>query len=170
MRQRAAIAQALALQPRLVLMAKNTYVWLHQLSLAYERPITRLDQIPDEELDTLARWGFTGLWLIGVWERSKASQKIKQLCGNPEAESSAYSLKDYVVAKDLGGEEALLDLKDRCWRRGIRLASDMVPNHTGLDSEWLKQHPDWYSLLILPFCLEFLLRSPMTSRSTQWPS
>ena len=64
--------------PRLVLIAKNTYVWLDQLSKKYQRAITRLDQIPDEELDTLARWGFTGLWLIGLWERSTASQRIKQ--------------------------------------------------------------------------------------------
>ena len=48
------------------------------------------------------RWGFTGLWLIGVWERSPASQKIKQIMGNPEAASSAYSLYDYIIAADLG--------------------------------------------------------------------
>ena len=36
----------------------------------YERPITTLDQIPDEELDMLAQQGFTGLWFIGIWERS----------------------------------------------------------------------------------------------------
>jgi hypothetical protein len=49
--------------PRLVLLAKNTYVWLDQLSRRHDRPITRLDQVPDEELETLARWGITGLWL-----------------------------------------------------------------------------------------------------------
>ena len=78
--------------PRLVLMAKNTYVWLDQLSQQYKRQITRLDQIPDEELEKLARWGFTGLWLIGLWERSRASARIKQMMGNPEAIASAYSL------------------------------------------------------------------------------
>jgi hypothetical protein len=72
-----------------VLMAKMVYVWLHQLSQQYGRPITRLDQIPDTELDRLSAGGFTGLWLIGIWERSPASQHIKQLCGNPEAISSA---------------------------------------------------------------------------------
>ncbi|HET7377001.1 MAG TPA: alpha-amylase, partial [Anaerolineae bacterium] len=63
--------------PRLVLIAKNAYVWLDQLSKKYQRAITRLDQIPDEELDQLRRFGFTGLWLIGLWERSRASQRIK---------------------------------------------------------------------------------------------
>ena len=130
--------------PRLVLMAKSTLVWLDQLSKKYKRSITRLDQIPDEELDQLSNWGFTGLWLIGIWERSSASKKIKQLCGNPEAEASAYSLYDYVIASELGGDEAFFNLKDRCWQRGIRLASDMVPNHTGIFSKWMTEHPDWY--------------------------
>ncbi|MBC8446085.1 MAG: alpha-amylase, partial [Chloroflexi bacterium] len=138
--------------PSLVLLAKNVYVWLDQLSQQYGRSMTRLDHIPDEELDTLARRGFTGLWLIGLWERSAASQKIKQMCGNPEAVASAYSLFDYQIAADLGGDEAYQDLRERAWKRGIRLASDMVPNHVGIDSKWVIEHPDWFvSLDYSPF-------------------
>jgi len=130
--------------PRTVMLAKNIYVWLHQLSRKYLRSIYRLDQIPDEELDRLADWGFTGLWLIGLWERSLASKRIKELLGNPDAVASAYSLFDYQIAGDLGGEEAFQNLKDRSWRRGVRLASDMVPNHVGIDSKWVIEHPDWF--------------------------
>ncbi|MBM4278993.1 MAG: alpha-amylase, partial [Deltaproteobacteria bacterium] len=130
--------------PRLVLLAKNIYVWLHQLSRKYRRSIYRLDQIPDEELDRLAHWGFTGLWLIGLWERSLASKRIKELLGSPEAVASAYSIFDYQIAGDLGGEEAFQNLKDCAWQRGIRLASDMVPNHMGIDSKWVIEHPDWF--------------------------
>jgi glycosidase len=138
--------------PKLVLVAKNTYVWLHQLSRKYQRSIYRLDQIPDEELNLLARWGFTGLWLIGVWERSLASKRIKELLGDPDAVASAYSLFDYQIASDLGGEEAFQNLKDRAWRRGIRMASDMVPNHVGIDSRWVIEHPEWFiSLDYSPF-------------------
>jgi len=133
-----------AWMPNVVLIAKNTYVWLDQLSRQYGRAITRLDQIPDAELDRLARWGFTGLWLIGLWERSRASQTIKQLCGNPEAVASAYSVFDYCIADDLGGHAAYQNLRDRAWARGIRLASDMVPNHVGIDSPWVIEHPDWF--------------------------
>jgi len=133
--------------PRLVLIAKNAYVWLDQLSKKYRRSIVHLDHIPDEELDTLARWGITGLWLIGLWERSSASQRIKQMMGNPDAVASAYSLFDYSIAQDLGGEAALHNLKERAWRRGIRLASDMVPNHMGIESRWMGEHPDWFIAL-----------------------
>ncbi|MEA2676909.1 MAG: hypothetical protein QOJ81_1050, partial [Chloroflexota bacterium] len=137
-------SQDLDWMPRVTLLAKSTYVWLDQLSRAYDRPIYRLDQIPDEELDQVAAHGFTGLWLIGLWERSRASQQIKQLRGNPEAVASAYSLMDYSIADDLGGDAAYANLRDRAWARGIRLASDMVPNHMGIDSRWVVEHPDWF--------------------------
>jgi len=130
--------------PSVVLIAKNIYVWLDQLSKQYKRPIHRLDQIPDEVLDQLANWGFNGLWLIGLWERSSASQRIKQLRGNPDAVASAYSLFDYQIAGDLGGDEAYRDMHYRSWQRGMRLASDMVPNHMGIDSRWVIEHPYWF--------------------------
>lgn len=138
--------------PRTVMIAKNTYVWLYQMSQEYDREIKRLDQIPDEELEKLAAWGFNGLWLIGLWERSEASQRIKQLCGNPEAVASAYSLRNYTIAHDLGGEDAYQLLHERAWHFGIRMASDMVPNHMGIDSDWVLHHPDWFvSLPYSPF-------------------
>ena len=138
--------------PRLVMIAKNTYVWLDQLSKAYQRPITHLDHVPDEELDRLASEGFTGFWLIGLWQRSEASRRIKQIMGNPEAVASAYSLHSYRIADDLGGEAAFQNLKARAWQRGIRMGSDMVPNHMGIDSQWVVEHPDWFvSLDYSPF-------------------
>jgi glycosidase len=135
--------------PRVVLMAKSTYVWLDQLSRQYGRDIQSLDAVPDEELDRLARFGITGLWLIGLWERSRASERIKRMRGQPDAVASAYSLDDYAIAADLGGTEAHANLAGRAWQRGIRVASDMVPNHMGIDSQWVIQHPDWF--LSLPY-------------------
>jgi glycosidase len=143
-------SQDLEWMPRTVLMAKSTLVWLWQLSQKYGRDIQKLDEIPDEELDQLARRGFTGLWLIGLWERSSASRTIKQWKGNPEAAASAYSLYDYDIARELGGWEALRNLRDRCMRRGIRLGSDMVPNHTGIDSKWIVENPDRFLQLDSP--------------------
>ncbi len=133
-----------AWMPSTVLVAKSTYVWLAQLSRWYGRHIGRLDEIPDEELATLAARGINALWLIGVWERSRASKTIKQLCGNRDAVASAYSLFDYRIADDLGGEPAYVNLRDRAYCHGIRLASDMVPNHMGIDSPWVIEHPEWF--------------------------
>ena len=82
----------------------------------------------------LASAGFTGLWLIGLWERSPASARIKQICGNPEAAASAYSLDDYEIANELGGWEALDNLRalGDC---EIHALVDAVPTLGDLDPE-----------------------------------
>ncbi len=126
----------------LVLVAKSTYVWLAQLSRTYGRDIQRLDQVPDEELDELRSRGFTGLWLIGLWERSPASRRIKQMRGNLDAMASAYSVSEYRIADELGGDDAWRSLRDRAAVRGLRLAADMVPNHMGIDARWVVEHPE----------------------------
>ncbi len=128
--------------PNVVMLAKSTLVWLTQLGRHYGRKIERLDQIPDEELDRLQEHGFSALWLIGVWERSRASREIKQLNGAEHAAASAYSIYDYEIAESLGGKSAYENLKNRAKKRGIRLATDMVPNHTAIDSKWMADHPD----------------------------
>ena len=138
--------------PRVILLAKNTFVWMDQLSKKYQRSIHNLDQIPDQELEQLSRWGITSLWLIGIWQRSQASQTIKQLCGNTDAVPSAYSLFDYTIADALGGESAFENLSTRAQTYNIRLAADMVPNHMGITSNWIFEHPDRFlSLSKAPF-------------------
>ena len=152
--------------PEVVLVAKNTHVWLHQLSKKYSRRIRTLADIPDEELDVLAGRGLTGLWLIGIWERSPASQCIKQRMGQPDAAASAYSIFEYAVAADLGGEEARVNLQARALARGIRLSADMVPNHMGMDSRWVIEHPERFLSLDQPpypiysFTFENVSRDP----------
>ena len=136
--------------PRLVLLAKNTRVWLDQLTKSSGRLVTRLDEIPDEELALLASRGINGLWLIGIWQRSRASETIKRRMGDGDAVASAYSLHSYDIAADLGGWDALAALRERAWQHGIRLAADMVPNHMGLDSQWVNEHPDWFLSLPEP--------------------
>ncbi|MBN2388501.1 MAG: alpha-amylase [Anaerolineales bacterium] len=136
--------------PRCILMAKNTYVWLEQLSRKHGFWVKTLNLIPDQELDLLAERGFTGLWLIGLWERSRASRRIKQRMGDQDAVASAYSLDAYDIAADLGGWDALDNLRGRAWQRGIRLSADMVPNHMGIDSRWVVEHPDRFLSLPQP--------------------
>jgi glycosidase len=153
--------------PRVVMLAKSTYVWLDQLSKQYQQNIHRLDQVPDEELDELARRGFNGLWLIGLWERSEASRKIKHMRGQPDAVASAYSLYDYNIAYDLGGDDAYESLRDRASQRGIRLASDMVPNHMGLDGRWVVEHPDWFVQLDHPPFPSYTFEGPDLSNDSR---
>jgi hypothetical protein len=50
----------------------NTRLWLTELSRALGRRAT-LDDIPDPELDRLARMGFDWVWFLSVWQTSAAS-------------------------------------------------------------------------------------------------
>lgn len=154
--------------PKVVMIAKSTLVWLDQLSKEYGRPIKTLDQIPDRELDLLQERGFTALWLIGLWERSYASAEIKHLCGNPDAVASAYSLKDYDISQNIGGWLAVDNLRQRCAARGIRLASDMVPNHTGIDGNWVYDHPDYYISQDYPPFPNYTYNGPDLSTNPDW--
>ena len=149
--------------PQVVLLAKNTYVWLEQLSRWMGRDIRRLDQIPDEVLAEVRRQGFTGLWLIGLWERSEASVRIKRMRGQEDAVASAYALHDYVIAETLGGEEAWAVLRDQAARFGIRLAADMVPNHVGIDGRWVIEHPNWFISLDHPPYPDYRFTGPNLS-------
>ena len=142
--QEAHFSQDQAWMQRSVLVAKHTVVWLAQLSRRYGKSISRLDQIPDEVLQDLHDRGFNGLWLLGLWQRSPASRKIKTLTGHPRADASAYAISVYEVAERLGGEDALESLRRRAAKLGIRLAADMVPNHTGMDASWMSQYPKRY--------------------------
>ena len=64
--------------------------------------------------------------------------------GNIDAVASAYSLYDYHIAADIGGDAAYDNLNERAKARGLRLASDMVPNHTGIFSDWVLYRPHYF--------------------------
>ena len=66
------------------------------------------------------------------------------------AVASAYSLMDYQIAGDLGGWQALDNLRGHAWQHGIRLSADMVPNHMGIDSRWVTEHPERFLALPEP--------------------
>ena len=51
---------------------------LEQLSQREGRPIRRLDEIPGSELDRLARYGFTGLWLVGWLDKSPMQIQVER--------------------------------------------------------------------------------------------
>ena len=127
----------------LVLLAKIVPVWLADLSRRHGRQISRLDEIPEDEIARIADFGVNGIWLVGLWQRSAASARIKTLTGGKNY-SSAYSVFDYRVADEWGGDSALQVFRGVCERHGIRLGCDMVPNHTGIDSKWMREHPEWF--------------------------
>ena len=66
----------------------NTWVWLSELGRARGRRVG-LGDVPREELERLAGYGFDALWLMGVWERSPAARRISRT--NPAPRPSGTS-------------------------------------------------------------------------------
>lgn len=135
----------------------NTRVWLTELSRRLERAGT-LDDIPDAELDQIAKLGFDWVWFLSVWQTGPTGQRISRedpewrkefqstladLC-DEDIPGSGFATTGYTVHKDLGGDAALARLHERLRRRGLRLMLDFVPNHTGLDHPWVREHPEYY--------------------------
>jgi hypothetical protein len=117
-----------------------------------------LDDAPDRELDRLAALEFDWVWLMGVWQTGPASREISRsdpgllahyrevlpdlteddICGSP------YAVRAYTAHTELGGDAALLRLRQRLRDRGLRLMLDFVPNHSALDHPWVGTHPEFY--------------------------
>ena len=101
-----------------------------QLSKKYglPHPSSRPKFLITKNCDCWQLEGITGLWLIGLWERSHASRIIKSVCAATAMLSlPLYSLKNYTIAQDLGGEAAYLHLKEPTQPLpDSRLASDMA--------------------------------------------
>lgn len=135
----------------------NTRVWLRELSQKAQKQIT-LANIPLSEFHRWRDLNFNAIWLMGVWT---PSQKGRQLAlENPDYRedyfralpdwtpddlaSSPYSIVNYQVATDLGGDSALEKFRSQLAEHEIKLILDFVPNHTALDHPWVETFPDFY--------------------------
>jgi glycosidase len=135
----------------------NTRVWLTELSRTLDlgRPAT-LDDIPDAELDGLARMGFDWVWFLSVWPTGLAGQQISRSNSEWRREfertlpdlreedvaGSGFAITSYTVPPRLGSDAALARLREQLRARGLRLMLDFVPNHTALDHPWVEHHPE----------------------------
>ncbi len=134
-----------------------TRQWLHGLSTRKGREID-LWGVPEDELDTWARRGFTHIWLMGMWPTGGKSKH--EALNHPELRrayddalpgwtdadvgGSPYAVSAYAVPPSIGGDDALKALRGRMAERGIKLILDLVPNHTGLDHKWAMEKPHHY--------------------------
>jgi hypothetical protein len=135
----------------------NTRVWLTELSEKLGRRAT-LDDIPDIELDRLAKIGFDWVWFLSVWQTGPGAQQISRTNAEWRREfqetlpdlreedipGSGFAITGYTVHANLGGDAALARLRERLKKRGLKLMLDFVPNHMGLDHPWVQEHPDYF--------------------------
>lgn len=137
----------------------NARHWVSALRKKYADPKTLdLGSVPEVELETLAEKGVTHLWLMGVWPTGPKSRAqaldhadLRREYGNAlpgwtdaDVLGSPYAVADLQVSPLLGGDAALAGLRKRLAKFGIKLILDFVPNHLGLDHEWVLTHPEYF--------------------------
>ena len=57
---------------------------------------------------------------------------------------SCFSIKEYNVAPEIGGNKALRNLRQKLSKKGINLMLDFVPNHTALDHPWVVKNSKFF--------------------------
>jgi glycosidase len=134
--------------------------WLYRLSRRHGSRIG-LGNVPAREWDALAEHGADYVWLMGVWQKSAVGRQIfrereemravydEALAGWTEDDviGSPYSIAAYEPDPDVASSWAdLAQARRELDRRGMGLIVDFVPNHTGPDHAWLREHPRRYVL------------------------
>lgn len=135
----------------------NARSWLGR----YEREAGRklsLAEVPASFWEKVQEAGFDAVWLMGVWKRSPAAEKIareseeilnqvrtsKPNFKMEDIAASPYAVYDYTVDEFFGGNEALAVFRKNLNDRGIQLFLDFVGNHTAIDAPVVEEHPELF--------------------------
>ena len=135
----------------------NTWVWLSDLSQKCGNSVN-LSSVPSAEWDAIAKNGFAGVWLMGIWERSPAGIAItnrnitllndfRRALPDFRLEDnvgSPYCVRRYVADKHFAGPEGLAIARKELAKRGMKLILDFVPNHVAPDHPWVTEHPEYF--------------------------
>lgn len=135
----------------------NTWVWLTELSAKMGRRVD-LGSVPSADWDSLAKFGFDAVWLMGVWERSPAGIAIANLdeqllkdfrqalpdFSPRDNVGSPYCVRRFVVERQLGGSKGLAVARQELANRGMNLILDFVPSQVALDHAWVMEHPEYF--------------------------
>lgn len=88
-----------------------------------------------EQLDSISNLGVNVLWFMPLYP-----------IGEVNTVNSPYCIKDYRgVNPEFGTVDSFKSLIDQSHSRGLSVIIDWVANHTSWDSQWISDHPDWYT-------------------------
>ncbi|SFN39479.1 Glycosidase [Bizionia echini] len=110
-----------------------------------------------KDIPQLKQLGVKVIWLMPVFPISETKRKAtggensKFASDFPEEEQSKYLGSYYAVSDftkinpEFGTIEDFRELVAQAHENGIYVILDWVPNHTGWDHTWIKNHPDYYT-------------------------
>lgn len=89
-------------------------------------------------LDRLKDLGVDILWFMPIHPISEEQRKGKL--------GSYYAVRDYKgINPEFGNIDDFRRLVKAAHEKGMKVIIDWVPNHSGCDNAWVKDHPDWYA-------------------------
>ncbi len=91
-----------------------------------------------EHLPRLKKMGVDILWFMPIMPISESKRKGPL--------GSYYAITDYAkVNPEHGTEEDFKKMLKAIHDQGMYMILDFVPNHTGWDSDWIVNHPEWFT-------------------------
>lgn len=89
-------------------------------------------------IDRLKDLGVDILWFMPIHPISEEQRKGKL--------GSYYAVRDYKgVNPEFGNIDDFRHLVKTAHEKGMKVIIDWVPNHSGCDNAWVRNHPDWYA-------------------------
>jgi glycosidase len=121
----------------------NTRTWKSARDTEGVHTFGGFNSITVNDLKSLKTSGFNSIWLMGIWDVGAKVRAISKRYGD-DYQGSPFAIRDYRVAEDLGTEKEFEALVDRAHGLGLKVIVDFVPNHMGMDSDWLNTHPEYF--------------------------
>jgi len=91
-----------------------------------------------EDIPQLKELGVKIIWLMPIYPISKTNSKGSL--------GSYYAVSDFTkVNPEFGNMDDVKSLIETAHSNGIYIILDWVPNHTGWDHVWIKEHPEYYT-------------------------
>lgn len=90
-----------------------------------------------KHLDRLKAMGVQTIWFMPINPISKLERKGTL--------GSYYAVSDYTaINPEFGNLDDFKNIVNAIHEKGMKVIIDWVPNHTGADHRWLKEHPDFF--------------------------
>ena len=97
-----------------------------------------------QDLPRIKDLGADIIWLMPIYPISDTNRKCHDEATS-KCYGSYYAAIDFeAVNPEFGTMADLNRLVNRAHELGMKVILDFVPNHTGWNSKWMREHPEWY--------------------------
>ena len=117
-------------------------------------------------LPRLQKMGVKMLWVMPIYPICETNKKCNSEKEKTECLGSPYAVYDFeAVNPQLGTLDDVKNLVKEVHRLNMKIILDFVPDHTGWDSKWMKEHPEYFKKVNGKFTTPI---DPASGAATDW--